>query len=52
VFVDFRRKKIIIVDDDITNLIISKEALTERFDVLTVPSGEICFRHWIFLYPI
>jgi len=37
---DFKRKKIIIVDDDITNLITSKKALADQFYVLTVPSGE------------
>lgn len=48
---DFRRKKIIIVDDDITNLIISKEVLTERFHVLTVPSGEKLFQALDFFIP-
>lgn len=38
------RKNIIIVDDDITNLFICKETLTERFHVLTVPSGEKLFQ--------
>lgn len=35
-----QRHKIVLVDDDITNLTIGKNALSDIYDVLTVPSGE------------
>jgi putative two-component system response regulator len=38
-----KRKLIIIVDDDITNLVVAKNNLSERYDVFTVPSGEKLF---------
>jgi DNA-binding response OmpR family regulator len=38
------RKKIILVDDDATNLLIGKRVLSYHFDVLTVPSGDKLFR--------
>ena len=34
------RKRIILVDDDITNLTVGKNALSDTYDTLTVPSGE------------
>lgn len=34
------RKKIILVDDDITNLTVGKNALSDAYDTYTVPSGE------------
>lgn len=34
------RKKIILVDDDITNLTVGKNALSDVYDTLTIPSGE------------
>lgn len=34
------RKKIILVDDNITNLIIGRDALAGEYDVFPVPSGE------------
>lgn len=34
------REKIIVVDDNVTNLILAKKALAEEYDVFTVPSGE------------
>lgn len=37
------RKKIILVDDNITNLTIGKSALSGHYDVFTVPSGEKLF---------
>ena len=39
----FERKKIIMVDDDRTNLTVVKNALIDRYDVFTVPSGEKLF---------
>jgi len=36
--------KIIIVDDDITNLTVGKDALADRYDVFTAPSGEKLFQ--------
>jgi len=38
------RKKIILVDDNITNLTIGKNILSEKYDVFTVPSGEKLLR--------
>lgn len=38
------RRKIIIVDDDITNLTVGKNALTEKYDVFTAPSGSKLLR--------
>jgi len=38
------RSKIIIVDDDITNLTVGKNALTEKYDVFTAPSGTKLFQ--------
>ena len=37
------RKKIIMVDDDRTNLTVAKNTLSARYDVFTVPSGEKLF---------
>lgn len=34
------KKKIFIIDSDITNLLICKETLSEHYDVLTIASGE------------
>ena len=41
---DRTREKIVLVDDDITILNIGKNALIEKYDVFTVPSGEKLFR--------
>ena len=38
------RKRIILVDDQMTSLAIGKEVLGNHFDVLTVPSGEKLFQ--------
>lgn len=38
------RKKIILVDDNVTNLNIGRNALINDYDVLTVPSGEKLFK--------
>ena len=38
------RSKIIIVDDDITNLTVGKNALAEKYDVFTAPSGTKLFQ--------
>jgi len=38
------RTKIIIVDDDITNLTVGKNALIDKFDVFTAPSGVKLFQ--------
>lgn len=38
------RKRIILVDDEITDLLIGKEVLGDEYDVLTVPSGEKLFQ--------
>ncbi|MDR0562142.1 MAG: response regulator [Spirochaetaceae bacterium] len=38
------RKKIMLVDDDITNLTVGKNALIEKYDVFTIPSGEKLFK--------
>lgn len=35
-----KRKKIILVDDDITNLTVGKNALSDAYDTLTIPAGE------------
>jgi putative two-component system response regulator len=40
---DNPRKKIVLVDDNITNLTLGKNILTEKYDVFTVPSGEKLF---------
>lgn len=37
------RSKIILVDDDMTNLTIGKNALSELYDVITIPSGKKLF---------
>jgi putative two-component system response regulator len=39
-----KRKKIVLVDDDITNLRIGKAVLGDVYDVLTIPSGEKLLR--------
>lgn len=36
----YNRKKIILADDKITNLTVGRNALAEKYDVFTVPSGE------------
>jgi putative two-component system response regulator len=38
-----KKKLIIIVDDDITNLVVAKNNLSLKYDVFTVPSGEKLF---------
>lgn len=38
------RKKIMLVDDNITNLTIGKNALIEKYDVFTMPSAEKLFK--------
>ena len=38
------RNKIIIVDDDITNLTVGKNALADKYDVFTAPSGAKLFQ--------
>jgi len=38
------RNKVIIVDDDITNLTVGKNALAEKYDVFTAPSGTKLFQ--------
>jgi putative two-component system response regulator len=38
------RKKIIMVDDDLTNLSVAKNSLTDKYDVFTVPSGKKLFQ--------
>ena len=40
---EHNRKKIVIVDDDRTNLIVARNALIDSYDVFTVPSGEKLF---------
>ena len=45
------RKRIILVDNQITNLLIGKEVLGNHFDVLTVPSGEKLFQALDFFWP-
>jgi len=42
--VESKRSKIIMVDDDITNLSVGKNALVDKFDVFTAPSGAKLFR--------
>ena len=37
-------KKIIMVDDDVTNLIVAKNAFADKYDVFTVPSGKKLFQ--------
>jgi putative two-component system response regulator len=37
------RKKIVLVDDNITNLMLGKDILTDLYDIFTVPSGEKLF---------
>ena len=41
---DSSRSKIIVVDDDITNLTVAKNALADKYDVFTVPSGSKLFQ--------
>jgi len=43
IIMDKKREKIIVVDDVVTNLTIAKSALSERYDVFTVLSGEKLF---------
>lgn len=38
------RKKIFLVDDNITNLTVGKNALSELYDIFTIPSGEKMFK--------
>jgi putative two-component system response regulator len=38
------RKKIALVDDDVTNLAVGKSILTEKYDIITLPSGEKLFK--------
>ncbi|ULQ60562.1 response regulator [Brucepastera parasyntrophica] len=38
------RKKIILVDDNITNLTVGKNTLIDKYDVFTIPSGEKLFK--------
>ncbi|MDL2273528.1 response regulator [Oscillospiraceae bacterium OttesenSCG-928-G22] len=38
------RKKIMLVDDNMTNLTIGKNVLLEKYDVFTIPSGEKLFQ--------
>jgi len=38
------RSKIIVVDDDITNLTVAKNALADKYDIFTVPSGKKLFQ--------
>ncbi len=38
------RKKIIVVDDSLVNLLIVKNTFIDRHDIFTVPSGEKLFR--------
>jgi putative two-component system response regulator len=40
---DAVREKIVLVDDNITNLMLGKNILTEKYDIFTVPSGEKLF---------
>ena len=40
---EINRKKIVIVDDDRTNLTIARNALMDSYDVFTIPSGEKLF---------
>ena len=40
---DNDRKKVIVVDDDRTNLTVLRNALIDRYDVFTVSSGEKLF---------
>jgi len=37
-------KKVIMVDDDITNLLVAKNALVDKYEVFTVPSGKKLFQ--------
>jgi len=37
-------KKIIMVDDDVTNLIVAKNAFADKYDIFTVPSGKKLFQ--------
>ncbi|MCL2697007.1 MAG: response regulator [Oscillospiraceae bacterium] len=41
---DNKRKLLVIVDDDITNLIVARNNLSEDYDVFTAPSGEKLFK--------
>lgn len=41
---DTQRKKILLVDDNITNLTIGRNVLGEKYDVFTIPSGEKLFK--------
>ncbi|MDR3075990.1 MAG: response regulator, partial [Synergistaceae bacterium] len=41
---DTARSKIMVVDDDITNLKFAKNVLSEMYDVFTVPSADKMFR--------
>ncbi|MDL2236641.1 response regulator [Christensenellaceae bacterium OttesenSCG-928-K19] len=41
---DNSRKKIMLVDDNVTNLVIGKNVLSDKYDVFTIPSGEKLFK--------
>ena len=38
-----KRETVILVDDDSTNLVIGKNSLSDKYDVLTAPSGKKMF---------
>lgn len=37
-------KKIVLVDDDVTNLAVGRNILAEKYDIVTIPSGEKLFK--------
>ena len=41
---DEKLKRIVVVDDDITNLNIARNALVQKYDIFTIPSGEKLFQ--------
>jgi len=40
VFMEIKRQKIMLVDDNTVNLTVGKNALIDKYDVFTIPSGE------------
>jgi putative two-component system response regulator len=41
---DLSKNKIVLVDDDITSLTLGKNILAEKYDIITIPSGEKLFK--------
>ncbi|MDR3335775.1 MAG: response regulator, partial [Treponema sp.] len=45
------KKKIVLVDDDVTSLALGKSIMAEKYDVVTIPSGEKLFKFLEIIHP-